>query len=149
MARDDLDLVIIATPWNWHVEMAVAGMTHGKHAAVEVPAATTLEDCWKLVDTSEQTRRHCTMLENCCYGYNETLILRMVHAGLFGDLLYGEGAYLHDLREELFSGKGEGLWRLARPYRNATAISIQPTDWARSQITWASSAATASTTWCR
>jgi hypothetical protein len=111
VARDDLDLVISATPWNWHVEMAVAAMTHGKHAAVEVPAATTIEDCWKLVDTSEQTRRHCIMLENCCYGYNETLILRMVHAGMFGDLLYGEGAYLHDLREELFSNKGEGLWR--------------------------------------
>ena len=113
VARDDLDLVIIATPWNWHVEMAVAGMNHGKHVALEVPAATTIEDCWKLVNTSEHTRRHCTMLENCCYGYNETLILRMTHAGLFGDLLYGEGAYLHDLREELFSGKGEGLWRLA------------------------------------
>ena len=111
VARDDLDLVISATPWNWHVEMAVATMKHGKHAAVEVPAATTIEDCWKLVDTSEQTRRHCTMLENCCYGYNETLILRMIHEGLFGDLLYGEGAYLHDLREELFSNKGEGLWR--------------------------------------
>ena len=51
------------------------------------------------------------MLENCCYGYNETLILRMVHAGEFGDLLYGEGAYLHDLRDELFSHAGEGLWR--------------------------------------
>jgi hypothetical protein len=111
VARDDLDLVIIATPWDWHVEMAVAAMSHGKHAAVEVPAATTIEDCWKLVNTSEQTRRHCMMLENCCYGYNETLILRMVHEGLFGDLLYGEGAYIHDLREELFSNKGEGLWR--------------------------------------
>jgi hypothetical protein len=111
VARDDLDLVIIATPWNWHVEMAVATMKHGKHAAVEVPAATTIEDCWKLVNTSEQTRRHCIMLENCCYGYNETLILRMTHSGLFGDLLYGEGAYIHDLREELFSNKGEGLWR--------------------------------------
>jgi len=111
VARDDLDLVIIATPWNWHVEMAVAAMTHGRHAAVEVPAATSIEDCWKLVDTSEKTRRHCMMLENCCYGYNETLILRMVHAGLFGDLLYGEGAYIHDLRDELFSSKGEGLWR--------------------------------------
>jgi len=111
VARDDLDLVIIATPWNWHVEMAVATMKHGKHAAVEVPAATTIEDCWKLVDTSEETRRHCIMLENCCYGYNETLVLRLAHAGLFGDLLYGEGAYIHDLREELFSTKGEGLWR--------------------------------------
>jgi predicted dehydrogenase len=111
VARDDLDLVIIATPWLWHVPMAVAGMQNGKHVAVEVPAATTLDDCWRLVDTSEATRRHCIMLENCCYGYNETLILRMVRAGRFGDLLYGEGAYLHDLRDELFSNKGEGLWR--------------------------------------
>jgi hypothetical protein len=113
VARDDLDLVISATPWNWHVEMAVAVMKHGKHAAVEVPAAMTIEDCWKLVDTSEHTRRHCIMLENCCYGYNETLVLRMIHQGLFGDILYGEGAYLHDLREEMFSNKGEGLWRRA------------------------------------
>ena len=110
-ARHDLNIVLIATPWNWHVEMAVAAMEHGKHAAVEVPAATTIEDCWKLVDTSEQTRKHCVMLENCCYGYNETLVLRLIHAGMFGDLLYGEGAYIHDLREELFSDKGEGLWR--------------------------------------
>lgn len=111
VARDDLDLVIIATPWGWHVPMAVAGMQKGKHVAVEVPAATTIDDCWRLVRTSEATRRHCIMLENCCYGYNETLILRMVRAGELGDLLYGEGAYLHDLREELFSNKGEGLWR--------------------------------------
>lgn len=109
--RDDLDFVLIATPWNWHVDMAVAAMKHGKHTAVEVPAATTIEDCWRLVNTSEATRRHCTMLENCCYGYSETLVLRMVHAGMLGDLLYGEGAYLHDLRGELFSDKGEGLWR--------------------------------------
>jgi Oxidoreductase family, NAD-binding Rossmann fold len=111
VARDDLDLVLIATPWNWHVEMAVAAMKHGKHVAVEVPAATTIEDCWKLVDTSEQTRKHCIMLENCCYGYNETLVLRMIQDGLFGELLYGAGAYIHDLREELFSNQGEGLWR--------------------------------------
>ena len=110
-AREDLDLVVIATPWDWHVRMATFTMEHGKHAAVEVPAATTLEDCWKLVDTSERTQRHCVMLENCCYGYNETLILNMIRAGRFGDLLYGEAAYLHDLREELFSTQGEGLWR--------------------------------------
>ncbi len=111
VSRDDLDLVVIATPWRWHTPMAVAAMKQGKHAAVEVPAATTLAECWQLVDTSERTRRHCIMLENCCYGENETLVLAMVRAGLFGDLLYGEAAYLHDLREELFSNKGEGLWR--------------------------------------
>ncbi len=111
VARDDLDLVVIATPWRWHTPMAVAAMRHGKHVAVEVPAATTIDECWQLVDTSEQTRRHCLMLENCCYGENETLILNMVRAGLFGDLLYGEAAYIHDLRSELFSNAGEGLWR--------------------------------------
>jgi len=111
LGRQDIDLVIIATPWNWHAEMAIFAMKHGKDAAVEVPAVTTIEDCWKIVKTSEETRKHCMMLENCCYGYNETLILRMVHAGKLGDLLYGEGAYLHDLREELFSNAGEGLWR--------------------------------------
>jgi predicted dehydrogenase len=111
LQRDDIDFVIAATPWVWHAEMAISAMHHGKDVAVEVPAVRTLEDCWAIVQTSEQTGKHCTMLENCCYGYNETLILRMTHAGEFGDLLYGEGAYLHDLREELFSNAGEGLWR--------------------------------------
>jgi predicted dehydrogenase len=113
LKRTDIDLVLVATPWNWHAEQAVFAMTHGKDVAIEVPGVTTIEDCWKIVRTSEQTRKHCMMLENCCYGYNETLILRMTQKGLFGDLLYGEGAYLHDLREILFSGEGEGLWRRA------------------------------------
>ena len=111
VARDDLDVVLIATPWQWHVPMALAAMKAAKHAITEVPAATTIEDCWQLVDTSERRRRHCIMIENCCYGENETLVLNMIRGGLFGDLLYGEAAYIHDLREELFSNQGEGLWR--------------------------------------
>jgi hypothetical protein len=109
--RGDLDLVIVATPWNWHAPMALYAMQHGKDVGIEVPGVTTIEDCWNIVKTSEHTGKHCIMLENCCYGYNETLLLRMVHAGVLGDLLYGEGAYLHDLRQELFSKEGEGLWR--------------------------------------
>jgi predicted dehydrogenase len=111
VARNDVDLIVVATPWNWHAEMALAAMAHGKDVFVEVPAVTTIEDCWKIVRASEETHKHCVMLENCCYGYNETLILRMIHGGEFGELLYGEGAYLHDLRSELFSNAGEGLWR--------------------------------------
>lgn len=111
LGRNDIDLVLVATPWNWHAEQAIFAMKHGKDVAIEVPGVTSLEDCWNIVRTSEATRQHCMILENCCYGYNETLILRMVHAGKFGDLLYGEGAYLHDLRDELFSNHGEGLWR--------------------------------------
>ena len=109
--RDDLDLVLVATPWIWHARMAVAAMKNGKHVAVEVPAARTIEECWELVNTSEATRRHCIQLENCCYDYNEMLVLNMVRAGLFGDLTHGAGAYNHDLRSLLYSNEGEGLWR--------------------------------------
>lgn len=108
--RDDLDVVYIATPWRWHVPMAVAAMEAGKHAFVEVPAATTLPDCWRLVEASERTRRHCVMLENCCFGYNELLVLGMVRAGLLGELTHAEAAYIHDLREVLFDDH-EGTWR--------------------------------------
>jgi hypothetical protein len=109
--RSDIDFVYIATPWVWHVPMALASMDDGKNVGVEVPAATTIEDCWKLVDASEKTRRHCMIMENCCYGATELMVLNMVRAGVFGEVIYGEGAYLHDLRAELFGDQGEGLWR--------------------------------------
>ena len=63
--------------------------------------AYTVEQCWQLVDTSERTRRHCVMLENCCYGENELFVLNLVRAGVFGDLTHAECAYIHDLRESL------------------------------------------------
>jgi hypothetical protein len=109
--RTDVDLVIIATPWNWHVPMAVHAMKQGKHAGVEVPAAVTLKECWELVETSEATRRHCMILENCCYGYNEMLVLNMCKQGVFGTLTHGEAAYIHDLRGLLYANESEGLWR--------------------------------------
>ncbi|MFC7622215.1 Gfo/Idh/MocA family protein [Microlunatus sp. GCM10028923] len=106
--RDDIDLVIIANPWELHTPLAVAAMEAGKHAAVEVPAALTLDECWQLVDTSERTRRHCVMLENCNYGYNELLVLNLVRDGVLGDLLHAEAAYLHDLRRPLMT---QTAWR--------------------------------------
>jgi hypothetical protein len=111
LLEHDLSLVIIATPWHTHTPMAVAAMNAGKHAAVEVPAATTLDECWQLVETSERTRRHCVMLENCCYDYWEMLVKRMARAGMFGTLTHAECAYIHDLRSLLLSDKSEGLWR--------------------------------------
>lgn len=109
--RDDLDLIYIATPWDWHVPMAVFGMKNGKHVAVEVPVAPTLKGCWEIIDTSEATRKHCVILENCCYGFNEMMVLNMVRAGFFGELTHGEAAYIHDLRSLLVADEGEGLWR--------------------------------------
>ena len=109
--RGDLDLVFAATPWNWHVPMGVAAMEGGAHAGIEVPAATTIEGCWRLVDTSERTRRHAVMLENVCYGWDEMLVLNLVRAGVLGELTHAECAYIHDLRSLLFRSRGEGLWR--------------------------------------
>jgi hypothetical protein len=111
--REDIDLVYTATPWEWHVPVCIAAMRAGKHAATEVPAAYTVDDCWTLVDTSEATRRHCIMLENCNYGYTELLVLNMVKAGVFGELKHAGAAYNHDLRSILFETRDEGLWRRA------------------------------------
>ena len=107
----DLDLVLIATPWRTHTPIALATMEAGKHVAVEVPAAVTLAECWQLVETSERTRRHCVMLENCCYDYWEMLVKNMVNAGLLGTITHAECAYIHEMRAMLLAAHGEGLWR--------------------------------------
>ena len=110
---EELDLVYIATPWHLHTPMAVYAMEAGKHTAVEVPAAKTIDECWELVETSERTRKHCMMLENCCYDFFELLTLNMARQGYFGEIIHGEGAYIHDLRDLNFSKDGyQDMWRL-------------------------------------
>lgn len=111
--RDDIDFVFSPTPWEWHARVALAAMNNGKHVGVEVPMATTMKDIWALVDTSERTRKHCIMMENCNYDFNETMVLNMVRDGLFGEITHGEGAYIHDLREIMNENDSEGLWRRA------------------------------------
>ena len=108
--RDDIDLVYICTNWQTHVEMAVYAMECGKHVAVEVPAAMSVEECWRLVDTSERTRKHCMMLENCVYDFFELTCLNMAQQGLFGEVLHAEGAYIHNL--EPFWDYYHDNWRL-------------------------------------
>lgn len=97
--RKDIDLIYICTDWYSHVPVAVYAMEQNKHVAIEVPAAITLDQCWQLVNTAEKTRRHCMMLENCCYDRFELATLNMVQQGLFGEIVHVEGAYLHDLRQ--------------------------------------------------
>ncbi len=117
--RNDLDLIYICTPWDLHTPMAVYSMEQGKHACTEVPAATTLDECWQLVETSERTRKHFMMLENCCYDFFELLTLNMARQGFFGEVIHGEGAYLHDLLQGNFSKtKYYDMWRLKQNFRN-------------------------------
>lgn len=111
VTRDDVDIVYTATPWPWHTPVCLASLKAGKHAATEVPAATTLAEAWDLVEASEKSRKHCLMMENCCYDFNEMLVDTMVKRGMFGEVLYAEAAYIHDLRALLFEDKDEGLWR--------------------------------------
>ncbi|MEO6135011.1 MAG: Gfo/Idh/MocA family oxidoreductase [Ginsengibacter sp.] len=123
--RDDIDLIVIATPWGQHVEQAVYAMNAGKHVAIEVPAAVTLKECWQLVNTSEKTKKHCMMMENCCYDFFEIMTLNMARQGYFGDLIHGEGAYIHDLLGLNFNKNGYwDMWRLKENYRNG---NIYPT----------------------
>jgi len=112
--RDDIDLIYQCTPWLMHTPVAVYAMKHGKHAAIEVPAALSLDECWQLVDTAEETQRHCMMLENCCYDFFELATLNMARNDVFGEIYHAEGAYIHDLRWLKFMKEGgyHDMWRL-------------------------------------
>lgn len=117
--RSDIDLLYVCTDRNLHTTIAVYGMQCGKHVAIEVPAANTIEECWKLVDTAEQTRRHCIMLENCCYDAPELTFLNMSQQALFGEVFHAEGAYIHDLKSLDFERKKHYalLWSMqGNPY---------------------------------
>lgn len=98
-ALPNVDLVYIATDWLHHAKIGIQAMKDGKHVAIEVPGASTLEEIWELVDTAEKTRRHCMHLENCTYDLFELTTLNMASQGLFGEVVHGEGAYIHDLTE--------------------------------------------------
>ena len=96
---DNVDLVYVCTDWVHHVPVALCAMENGKHTAIEVPSATTLEECWALVNASEKTRKHCMMLENCCYDFFELQALEMARQGVLGEIIHAEGSYHHNLSD--------------------------------------------------
>ena len=109
---DDVDLVYISTDWVSHANIAIYALERGKHTALEVPAAMSVADCWRLVDAAEQSQRHCMMLENCCYDEFELATLNMVKQGIFGDVMHAEASYIHDLRERIsLNDNGHRLWK--------------------------------------
>jgi predicted dehydrogenase len=106
------DMVYIVTNWNNHAPMAIEAMKKGAHAFVEVPLATTLEELWELVDTSERTQKHCMMMENVNYSRDELMYLNMCRQGVIGELLHAEAAYIHELRWQMEEvERGTGSWR--------------------------------------
>jgi predicted dehydrogenase len=126
VVREDLDAVITATPWELHTPIAVAAMKAGKYAATEVPAAITVEQCWELVNTSEQTGMPCMMLENDCFGRGALMALNLVEQGVLGELIHCEGGYDHDIRAGLLRD-GQLSWRgMHALRRNANLYPTHP-----------------------
>lgn len=124
--RKDIDLVYVCTHWDLHAPIAKYAMEQGKHVALEVPATLTIEECWDLVNTAEKTRRHCMMLENCNYDFFEMATLNMAQQGVFGEIVHCEGAYIHDLRREVFNP--EGYWQSWRLDHNTKQVgNLYPT----------------------
>lgn len=113
------DLVHNNTDWSGHVPVSVYAMKSGLHACVEVPGCRTIDECWQLVETSEATRRHCIQLENCCYGENEMLMIHLAKSGVLGEILHGEGGYIHDGRWIVRGSDGKSMpWRLKEKQRH-------------------------------
>ena len=104
--RDDIDLIYICTNWQSHTPIALEALNNGKNVACEVPSATSLEECWALVNAAEKNRKHCMMLENCCYDFFELSSLEMARRGVFGEVMHAEGAYCHSLLDYW-----DGYWK--------------------------------------
>lgn len=111
LTMDDVDAVIITASWESHIGIACEFMRAGKYVAMEVGGAYSLDDCWKLVRTHEETGTHCMLLENCCYGRNELMVLNMVRQGIFGQIVHCQGGYRHDLRREVSNGRENRHYR--------------------------------------
>ena len=111
LAMDDVDAVLVLSSWETHIPIACASMRAGKYTAIEVGGAHSLDDCWKLVRTHEETGVHCMMLENCCYGREEMMVLNMVRKGMFGEIVHCQGGYRHDLRDEIAFGRENRHYR--------------------------------------
>lgn len=99
-----IDAVLVMTAWESHIDIATAAMKKGIKVGMEVGGAYSIDDCFKLVKTYEETGIHCMMLENCCYGRKELMVLNMVKQGVLGDIVHCSGGYMHDLREEISDG---------------------------------------------
>lgn len=117
LTMPEIKAVIIPSAWEAHIPLAIKAMKAGKYAAFEVGGAYSLEECWDLVRTSEETGMPCMLLENCCYGQRELMIMNMVRQGVLGSIVHCSGGYQHDLRHEISYGNENRHYRL-RNYLN-------------------------------
>jgi len=108
----EIDAIINTAAWTGHIDMACKAMKAGKDVAIEVGGSYSVRDCWKLVETQQETKKRCMMIENCCYGRVELALLKMKREGKFGTITHVTGGYIHDLRLLFAKLDGVGLERL-------------------------------------
>ena len=101
--RNDIDAVVICSPWEWHIKQGIAALNAGKIVGMEVCGAVKLQDCWDIVNASEKAKLPVMMMENVCYRRDVMAVLNMVRQGMFGEILHAQGGYQHDLRGVLFN----------------------------------------------
>jgi predicted dehydrogenase len=136
MNRVDLDAVLIATYWEWHTPMALYAMKAGKYAAVEVPAAMTLDECWSLVNTHESTGVPCMMLENWSFRRDNLAVLNMIRQGLLGEIVHCHCAHSHDCIDHWFFDAKTGMDRWAAKYLISRNRDQYPTHQLGPVISW-------------
>jgi hypothetical protein len=136
MAREDLDAVIIATYWQWHAPMAVSAMKHGKYAGVEVPAAMTVDECWDLVNTSEDTGMPCMMLENWSFRRDNLALLEMVRQGMFGEIMHVHCAHSHNCIDHWFFDRETGMDRWPAVFLRTRNCDQYPTHSLGPVLSW-------------
>lgn len=112
LSKDKVDAVIVAAAWEAHFEIAVAAMRAGIPIGLEVGGAYSVQECWDLVRSCEETKTPFMLLENCCYGRRELMVKNMVEQGAFGEIVHCSGGYHHDLREEVSFGRENRHYRL-------------------------------------
>ena len=112
LADKNVEMVVISAAWEAHIPLAIAAMRAGKITAMEVGGAYSLDDCWELVRTQEQTKMPFVFMENCCYGERELFVTNMVRNGALGEISYCHGSYCHDLRDEICDGVKNRHYRL-------------------------------------
>ncbi len=111
LERDDFDAVLIAAPEQWHTVMSVDAMNAGKHVGCEVIGALSLDECWSLVKTKENTKKRYMLLENYIYSRDRMMAYNMARSGAFGEMHYAECSYIHDCRNLRFEADGSLTWR--------------------------------------
>jgi predicted dehydrogenase len=106
-----VDAVIVASPQHHHAPQTITALNQGVHVLSEVPAAVSLEQAQELLTAARRSGAHYMIAENYCFSPANLTIKEMARAGLFGDLYFGEGEYLHEMKSWHTDASGHPTWR--------------------------------------